>query len=89
MNILLDQGWSEIDSKLIKNYVLPNFIEAINFINLVAEQADNEDHHPDIKLYKHKNVRLILSTHSKGKITKKDILLARMIDKVYESMKVF
>jgi 4a-hydroxytetrahydrobiopterin dehydratase len=89
MNILLEQGWSEIDSKLIKNYVLPNFIEAINFINLVAKEADNADHHPDIKLYKHKNVRLILRTHSKRKITRKDILLAIMIDKVYESMKVF
>ncbi|WP_372754407.1 4a-hydroxytetrahydrobiopterin dehydratase [Labilibaculum sp.] len=89
MNILLDQGWSEIDSKLIKDYVLPNFIEAINFINLVAKEAEDENHHPDIKLYKHKNVRFILSTHSVGKITKKDILLAKMIDKAYESMKVF
>lgn len=89
MNILLDQGWSEIDSKLVKNYVLPNFIEAINFINLVAKEAEKTDHHPDIKLYNYKNVRLSLTTHSKRKITKKDIVLAKLIDKVYESMKVF
>jgi 4a-hydroxytetrahydrobiopterin dehydratase len=89
MNILLDQGWSEIDSKLVKNYLLPNFIEAINFINLVAKEAENMDHHPDIKLYNYKNVRLTLTTHSKRKITKKDIVLAKLIDKVYESMKVF
>ncbi|MUP38255.1 4a-hydroxytetrahydrobiopterin dehydratase [Labilibaculum euxinus] len=89
MNILLDQGWSEIDSKLVKNYELPNFIEAINFINLVAAEAENMDHHPDIKLYNYKNVRLILTTHSKGKITKKDIILAKSIDKVFDSMKVF
>lgn len=88
MNILLDQGWSEIDSKLVKNYLLPNFIEAINFINLVAKEAENIDHHPDIKLYNYKNVRLTLTTHSKRKITKKDIILAKLIDKVYESMKV-
>jgi 4a-hydroxytetrahydrobiopterin dehydratase len=89
MNILLDQGWSEIDSKLVKNYVLPNFIEAINFINLVAAEAEKMDHHPDIKLYNYKNVRLILTTHSKRKITKKDIELAKITDKIYESMKVF
>lgn len=89
MNILLDQGWSEIDSKLVKNYVLPNFIEAINFINLLALKAEEIDHHPDIKLYNYKNVRLILTTHSKRKITKKDIELAKIIDKIYESMKVF
>lgn len=89
MNILLDQGWSEIDSKLVKNYELPNFIEAIHFINLVAAEADNMNHHPDIKLYNYKNVRFTLTTHSKGKITQKDIDLAKLIDKVYESMKVF
>lgn len=89
MNILLDQGWSEIDSKLVKNYLLPNFIEAINFINLVAKEAENMDHHPDITLYNYKNVRLTLTTHSKRKITKKDIVLAKLIDKVYDSMKVF
>ncbi|PKQ64360.1 hypothetical protein BZG02_05955 [Labilibaculum filiforme] len=89
MNILLEQGWSEIDSRLVKNYVLPNFIEAVNFINLVALEAENINHHPDIKLYNYKNVRLILTTKSKGKITKKDILLAKSIDNVFESMKVF
>lgn len=89
MNILLEQGWSEIDSKLIKNYVLPNFSEAINFINRVASEAENMNHHPDIKLYDNKNVRIILTTHSKGKITKKDIVLAQITDKIFESMKVF
>jgi len=89
MNILLDQGWSEIDSKLVKNYLLPNFIEAINFINLVAKEAENTDHHPDIKLYNYKNVRLTLTTHSKRKITQKDIILAKLIDKAFESLKAF
>lgn len=88
MNILLDQGWSEIDSKLVKNYVLPNFVEAVNFINLIAREAENADHHPDIKLYKYKNVRITLTTHSKRRITKKDIALAKTIDHEYESMKV-
>lgn len=89
MNILLEQGWSEIDSKLVKNYVLPNFIEAVNFINLLAVEAENMDHHPDIKLYNYKNVRIILTTHSKGKITKNDIILAKITDKIFDSMKVF
>jgi len=87
MNILLDQGWSEIDSKLIKNYVLTNFVEAINFINLIAEAAENMDHHPDLKLYKYKNVRITLTTHSSRRITNKDIILAKQVDEIYESMK--
>jgi 4a-hydroxytetrahydrobiopterin dehydratase len=88
MNILLEQGWSEIDSKLIKNYQLVNFIEAVNFINIIAEEAEKMDHHPDIKLYKYKNVRITLTTHSRRRITDKDIKLAKKIDKIFESMKV-
>ena len=88
MNILLEQGWSEIDSKLIKNYVLRNFTEAINFINLIAVEANKMDHHPDIKLYKYKNVRIILTTHSRRRITENDISLAKKIDSVFDSMKV-
>ncbi|MPQ46522.1 4a-hydroxytetrahydrobiopterin dehydratase [Marinifilum sp. N1E240] len=86
MNILLEQGWSEIDSKLVKNYILTNFVEAVNFINLIANDAEKADHHPDIKLYKYKNVRITLTTHSKRRITKKDISLAMQIDKIFDSM---
>lgn len=89
MNILLDQGWSEIDSKLVKNYILPNFVEGINFINLIANEAEKADHHPDLKLYNYKNVRITLTTHSKRRITKKDIALAKTIDHIYDSMKVY
>jgi len=89
MNILLEQGWSEIDSKLIKNFTLPNFVESINFINLIAIEAEKMNHHPDIKLYKYKNVRIILTTQKKRRITKNDIALAKVIDQTYDSMKVF
>lgn len=88
MNILLEQGWSEIDSKLVKNFTLANFVEAINFINLIAISSEEINHHPDIKLYNYKNVRITLTTHSSGRITKNDILLAKEIDKIYDSTKV-
>ncbi|NOU60626.1 4a-hydroxytetrahydrobiopterin dehydratase [Marinifilum caeruleilacunae] len=86
MNILLEQGWSEIDSKLVKNYVLSGFKQAVHFINLIAEDAEKADHHPDIKLYKYKNVRVILTTHSKRRITEKDISLAKKVDQIFDSL---
>lgn len=85
MNILLEQGWSEIDSKLVKNYVFQGFSQAIHFINSVASEAEKTNHHPDIKLYNHRNVRISLTTYSKRRITNKDILLAKQIDQIYES----
>ncbi|MGQ1909367.1 4a-hydroxytetrahydrobiopterin dehydratase [Marinifilum sp. RC60d5] len=85
MNILLEQGWSEIDSKLMKNYIFQGFSQSIHFINSVASEAEKANHHPDIKLYKYKNVRITLTTYSKRRITNKDILLAKQIDRIYES----
>lgn len=87
MNIVLDQGWSKIDSKLVKDYVLSNFAEGISFINLIAREAEKIDHHPDLKLYKYKNVQITLTTHSKRTITEKDIALAKTIDSIFASTK--
>ncbi|MFA8433490.1 MAG: 4a-hydroxytetrahydrobiopterin dehydratase [Marinifilaceae bacterium] len=83
MDILLEQGWSEIDSTLVKNFQLKNFSSAIEFVNQIAGIANAMDHHPDIFIYSYKNVRVILTTHSEGRITSKDIEQAKKIDAIF------
>lgn len=85
MDILLEQGWSEIDSTLVKNFRLSNFTEAMKFANQIAQLAQEMDHHPDINIYSYKNVKITLTTHSQGRITSKDILLAKQIDSLFTS----
>jgi len=84
MNILLEQGWSEIDSSLVKNFQLKNFTSAIDFVNEIAKVANEMNHHPDLYIYNYKNVRVTLSTHSEGRITSLDILQAKKIDTLYD-----
>ena len=57
--------------------------EAIDFVNSVAEVAEEEEHHPDIDIRFNK-VRLVLSTHSKGGLTDLDFNLAERIDTLSE-----
>lgn len=54
-------------------------MEAIGFINRVAERAEAAGHHPD--LVNHYNrVRVSLHTWSENAVTEKDLALAREIE---------
>ena len=47
----------------------------------VAVAADAADHHPDVDI-RYTTVKMSLSTHSAGGLTKKDLALAAEIDKL-------
>ena len=70
--------WQREGESLVANLELKDFAEAMKFVNRVAEKAEEANHHPDIDIRWNK-VRLVLSTHSEGGITQKDLDLARQI----------
>ncbi len=63
----------------MKQFSFPSFRDSIVFVNRVATLADDADHHPDIDV-RYDRVTLILSTHSAGGITEKDLALAEAVD---------
>lgn len=74
-------GWT-LDEKgevISKEYKFQDFIGAINFVNLVADIAEMEGHHPDIHVFYNK-ITLDLSTHSVGGLSENDFILAAKID---------
>ncbi|HEX3818147.1 MAG TPA: 4a-hydroxytetrahydrobiopterin dehydratase [Chthoniobacterales bacterium] len=74
----------ELEKKHIeRTFEFDEFSESIDFVNSVAEVAEDEEHHPDIDIRFNK-VRLILSTHSKGGLTDLDFSLAERIDTLAE-----
>ncbi|MCF7833867.1 MAG: 4a-hydroxytetrahydrobiopterin dehydratase [Candidatus Pacebacteria bacterium] len=74
-------GWGiDVDLKKIsKEFVFKDFIGAINFVERVADLAEEEGHHPDIHVYYNKVV-IELWTHSVGGLTENDFILAVKID---------
>lgn len=83
-NYLADmKHWFIEGSTITKNYVFPNFKDAINFVNKIADLAEKENHHPDIKIFNYRNVTISLSTHSVGGVTEKDIKFAKSVDSLY------
>src|SRR5205807_8911645 len=74
----------ELEKKHIeRTFEFDDFSDAIDFVNAVAEVADEEEHHPDIDI-RYNKVRLVLSTHSKGGLTDLDFALAERIDTLSE-----
>ncbi|MGH8959358.1 MAG: 4a-hydroxytetrahydrobiopterin dehydratase [Acidimicrobiia bacterium] len=72
------QHWIRDGDSLVAQLEFGDFAKAMEFVNRVAEKAEQADHHPDIDIRWNK-VRLVLSTHSAGGITQKDLDLAGQI----------
>ena len=72
-------GWTLNGNQIEKTVERPDFVQAMGFVTSVALLAQAQDHHPDIDI-RWNTVKLVLSTHSAGGLTEKDISLAQDID---------
>jgi len=71
--------WSETGGQIVRTYQFGDFVNAVRFVNQIADTAETSQHHPDI-LIRYNKVTLTLSTHDAGGITNKDFDLARKAD---------
>jgi len=74
-------GWEHVDNALRRSVKFPAFLAGIDAVRRIAEAAETADHHPDIDI-RWRTVTFVLSTHSEGGITQKDLALARQIDEI-------
>ena len=72
-------GWELGTNEIAKEFRFDGFLDAIKFVNAVAERAEAANHHPDIDI-RYNRVHLTLSTHSEGGVTTKDLALAREVN---------
>ena len=75
--------WETNKKAIERTFEFDDFSQAVDFVNAVAEIAEDEEHHPDIDIRWNK-VRLVLSTHSQGGLTDLDFQVAEKIDTLFE-----
>ena len=73
------KDWKKQSASITRTYQFKDFVQAMKFVNKVAEAAESANHHPDIDIRWNK-VTLTLATHSEGGLTHKDFDLAKKID---------
>ena len=75
----------DLEGKTIeRTFEFDDFSQAIDFVNGIAELAEEVEHHPDIDI-RYNKVRIILSTHSKGGLTEMDFDLAERIGNLVDA----
>jgi 4a-hydroxytetrahydrobiopterin dehydratase len=77
------KGWNYLENQIVKEFIERDFKQALLFVNKVGEAAESIDQHPDILIHSWNKVKISLSTHSEGGITRKDFQLAEMIESLH------
>ncbi len=75
--------WESDKKKIERTFEFDEFMAAIDFVNLVAEIAEEQEHHPDVEI-KDNKVKLSIHTQSKAGLTELDFQLAERIDTLHE-----
>jgi 4a-hydroxytetrahydrobiopterin dehydratase len=71
----------EDKASISTSFELTDFVAALDLVNQIGHEAEQRDHHPDIDI-RWNTVTLVLSTHSEGGLTAKDLDLAQRINDV-------
>lgn len=79
-------GWqtNEHATEIVKDFAFKDFYRTMAFVNAVAWVANQENHHPDLKVgYNYCHVRY--STHAIDGLSINDFICAAKIDKILAS----
>ena len=72
-------AWSVDGERLRRKFVFRNFVEAMRFVNRMADVAEAEGHHPDFSVH-YREVEVSIWTHAIGGLSENDFILAAKID---------
>jgi 4a-hydroxytetrahydrobiopterin dehydratase len=76
--------WTVGEKAIEREFHFQNFRQSMAFVNQVADLAEKQNHHPDIFIAYGK-VKLVLSTHKVGGLSRNDFILAAKIDRLTEA----
>ncbi len=81
----LPSGWRVVDEHhLTKRYSFGNFADGLAFVNRVGRMAEEQGHHPDVRL-SWGEVALDVWTHKIDGLTESDFVFAAKADALYPS----
>lgn len=75
----LPDGWERDGDEIVRVYPFDDYLDGVTFATRVADVADEEFHHPEIRI-RYDEVEVRLTSHEAGGITDVDIRLANLFD---------
>lgn len=74
-------GWQRNGGAIQRVFRFPDFKAAMQFVNKVAEKAEQANHHPDIDI-RYNTITMALVSHDAGGVTQRDVRMAEAINKI-------
>jgi 4a-hydroxytetrahydrobiopterin dehydratase len=74
-------GWQRNGTSIQRVFRFPDFKAAMQFVNKVADAAEQANHHPDIDI-RYNTVTMALVSHDSGGVTQRDVRMAGVINKI-------
>lgn len=78
-------GWTQEGEAIVKTFEFEDFNAAIAFMNRAAGPIDEMDHHPEWTNVQSGQVSIVfikLTSHDSGGVTDRDVMLARVLDRL-------
>jgi len=78
-------GWTlrEDGKAIMRTFRFPDFAACFSYMTAVAFVAEKMDHHPDW-LNSYNRLEVTLTSHDKGAVTSRDILMAVEMNRLFE-----
>ena len=74
-------GWQRNGIAIQRSFEFPDFKAAMQFVNKIADAAEQANHHPDIDI-RYNKVIMALVSHDSGGVTQRDVKMANRINQI-------
>ena len=81
--LLTTPGWTLSDGQISRTFAFDSYREGLIFATVVGFEAERANHHPDMTIG-YKKVKVALSTHDVGGISRLDFEMALRISKLLD-----
>ena len=75
------EGWIFENDIIYKEYTFKNYMDSIRFIQNLAQEAERNNHHPDMVVGWCK-IKVSFTSHDEGGVTKNCIAMATATEKI-------
>lgn len=75
------KGWQQNGMAIQRVFEFPDFKAAMQFVNKIADAAEQAGHHPDIDI-RYNKVTTALVSHDSGGVTERDVRMAEKINQI-------
>ena len=72
------------DKMIVRETTFKDFMEAMGFLNKMADLAEKLNHHPDMTVCDYNRVIIASTTHDAGGVTDNDVRLAQGFEDLLE-----